>query len=113
MLALCIAAHAFSAPTIPVTHMARSSPVQMKAMEMPSRRAAVLSAASLLMVPLAAQAAPEDYVGGCMFCPTPFATRASSHRPVLCLFIRHALTPPTSLCFSPFAVLCRRHGEDV
>ena len=86
MLALCIAAHAFSAPTMSVTHMARSSPVQMKAVEMPSRRAAVLSAASLLMVPLAAQAAPEDYVGGCMFCPTHFATRALSHRPVLCLF---------------------------
>jgi hypothetical protein len=32
--------------------------------EMPSRRAAVLSAASLLAVPLAARAKPEDYVGG-------------------------------------------------
>jgi len=32
--------------------------------EMPSRRAAMLSAASLLVVPLAAQAKPEDYAGG-------------------------------------------------
>lgn len=41
----------------------RSSPVEMVA-ELPSRRATMLSAASLLVLPLAAQAKPEDYVGG-------------------------------------------------
>lgn len=55
---------AFSAPTVHVAQQpaVRSSPVQMA--EMPSRRAALLSAAALV-VPLAAQAKPEDYVGGC------------------------------------------------
>ena len=32
--------------------------------EMPSRRAALLSAASLMVVPFAASAKPEDYAGG-------------------------------------------------
>ena len=64
MLSLFSAAQAFTSPT--VMHVApqpvRSSPPQM--MEMPSRRAALLSAAALA-VPFAANANPEDYVGGC------------------------------------------------
>ena len=65
MLTLALAVQAFTAPTLmPQQQQAvvRSSMPQM--MEMPSRRAAVLSAASLLVVPLAAQAKPEDYAGG-------------------------------------------------
>lgn len=64
MLALSsLAVQAFSAPTVHVAQpVVRSSPVQM--MEMPSRRATLLTAASLLAVPLAAQAKPEDYAGG-------------------------------------------------
>ena len=63
MLALCLVAHAFSTPTVPLAEpVARSSPLQM--MEMPSRRA-ILSAAALLAVLAAASAKPEDYVGGC------------------------------------------------
>merc|ERR1719198_2217863 len=65
MLSLFVGANAFSAPTVHVAQpVVRSSPVQMMAEEMPSRRAAMLSAASLLALPLAAQAKPEDYVGG-------------------------------------------------
>ena len=72
MLALSFAAQAFSAPTVHVVQpVARSSPLQMTA-EMPSRRAAVLSAASLLAVPFAAQAKPEDYAGGCARPPRLF-----------------------------------------
>jgi len=64
MLALSFAAQAFSSPSVHVTQpVVSSSPVQMMA-EMPSRRATMLSAASLLALPLAAQAKPEDYVGG-------------------------------------------------
>ena len=61
MLALFSQPQAFSAPTVHVAQQAavRSSPVQM--MEMPSRRAALLSAAALV-VPFAANAKPEDYV---------------------------------------------------
>ena len=64
MLSLCFASQAFSAPTVHLTQpvVVRSTPVQM--MDMPSRRAALLSAASLL-VPMAASAKPEDYFGGC------------------------------------------------
>lgn len=52
-----------------VQPVVRSSPVQMMAPEMSSRRAALLSAASLLAMPLAAQAKPEDYYGGCACSP--------------------------------------------
>ena len=73
MLALCLAAQAFSSPTVHVAQpVVRSSPVQMMATEMPSRRAAVLSAASLLALPFAAEAKPEDYAGGCTFAPRHF-----------------------------------------
>jgi hypothetical protein len=46
------------------TYAARVATLGTGGSSMPSRRAAVLSAASLLAVPLAAQAKPEDYVGG-------------------------------------------------
>ena len=67
MLALYLAAHAFTVPTVPLSQSAlRTTPVQMMAADMPSRRAAMLSAASLLALPIAAaNAAPEDYAGGC------------------------------------------------
>ena len=66
MLALSLAAHAFNAPLVPVAQPIRvSAPVQMMAAEPQSRRSALLSAASLLAFPLAAQAKPEDYFGGC------------------------------------------------
>mmetsp|Transcript_20768 Transcript_20768/g.35554 ORF Transcript_20768/g.35554 Transcript_20768/m.35554 type:complete len:128 (+) Transcript_20768:52-435(+) len=66
MLALCLSANAFSAPTVQVKTppvVARASPMHMMAGETSSRRA-ILSAASLLAIPFAAQAKPEDYVGG-------------------------------------------------
>ena len=77
MLSLCLAAHAFNAPTVHVAQpVVRSSPMQMMQPEMPSRRAALLSAASLMAVPFAAQAKPEDYAGGCEFAPRLFYARA-------------------------------------
>ena len=77
MLALCLASQAFSAPTVHVAQpVVRSSPVQMLAPEIPSRRAAVLSAASLLAFPFAAHAKPEDYAGGCELAPRLFHARA-------------------------------------
>ena len=71
MLALNLATQSFSAPTVYAAPqpVVRSTPVQM--VEMPSRRAALLSAVSVLAVPLAAQAKPEDYVGGCEFALLP------------------------------------------
>ena len=77
MLALCLAAQAFTAPTAYVAQPAvRASPVQMMASEVPTRRAVMLSAASLLVTaPLAAQAKPEDYAGGCEFAPRYFSAR--------------------------------------
>ena len=68
MLAVCLATQSFSAPTAQVAQpVIRASayvlPVQMA--ETPSRRAMLFSAAAFMAVPLAAQANPEDYVGGC------------------------------------------------
>ena len=75
MLALVLSAHAFNSPSVHVAQpVVRSSPVQMMAPELPSRRATLLSAASLLALPLAAQAKPEDYYGGCALGPL-FSTR--------------------------------------
>ena len=77
MLALCVAGGlAFSAPTVQVKTppvVARASPMHMMAGETSSRRA-ILSAASLLAIPFAAQAKPEDYVGGC----APFHARPTT-----------------------------------
>ena len=71
MLAVSGAALAFSSPSLHVAQPSvRASAVQMTA-EMPSRRAAMFSAASLLAVPFAAQAKPEDYAGGCEFASSP------------------------------------------
>jgi len=63
MLAVSFATQGFVAPTVHVQPVARAN-VQMMAPEMPSRRAALLSAASVLAVPFAVQAKPEDYAGG-------------------------------------------------
>jgi hypothetical protein len=74
MLAVSFATQGFVAPTVHVQPVARAN-VQMMAPEMPSRRAALLSAASVLAVPFAAQAKPEDYAGGCAFSPRLFSMR--------------------------------------
>ena len=64
MLSLCLASQAFIAPTTLATQpVIRATPVQM--IEMPSRRATLFSAASLLALPFAVEAKPEDYAGGC------------------------------------------------
>ena len=77
MLSLFAATQSFSSPTVHVAQpVVRSSPMQMMQPEMPSRRAALLSAASLMAVPFAAQAKPEDYAGGCEFAPRLFYARA-------------------------------------
>ena len=94
MLALfASSAQGFTAPTAYVVQPVRSSPVQMMAPEMPSRRAAILSAASLLAVPFAAQAKPEDYVGGCEFSPRPVHVHVAPVR------VPDALSMCTDLAF--------------
>ena len=106
MLSLCLAAHAFNAPTVHVAQpVVRSTPVQMMA-DMPSRRAALLSGASLLAVPFAVQAKPEDYVGGCAFAPRLFFRCGCS----TLFFMRRALPPHSHFALVPFA---RRHGQNV
>ena len=90
MLALVLSAHAFNSPSVHVAQpVVRASPVQMMEPELPSRRATLLSAASLLALPLAAQAKPEDYYGGCALGPLfSGATGSPCH--------------PISLCWRPF-----------
>ena len=93
---------------VPIPAASPPPPVQMMA-EMPSRRAALLSGASLLAVPFAVQAKPEDYVGGCAL-PHAFFFDA-----VAALFFLMARAPRGSPPHSHFAPVpsARRHGQNV